>query len=362
MASIVKIGDRWRAQIRRTGVKPTSKTFPTKAEAAAWARREEAKIDGGEYQASNAATLAHVIEEYRRLRLRSGREVLDTSTEHYQLLILSRWLGATRAEAIEVADLVEFAQGRRAEGAGPYTVNMDISKLGTVLRHMGAVLKLRIPDVVGQARPVLSHLGLIGGGGKRKRRPTEDELTRIYAWLGKQTQSRTMLRMPDLIRLSALIGLRRGEGTRIRWEDLDEARRLVLVRDRKDPRKKIGNDQWVPLIGDALEIILRQPRDDERIFPLHPQTVSKAFTEACRELGIPDLHFHDLRHEAASALDEAGWSPHEIKAVTGHRMDVHLDRYVNLDPARIARKPIKPRAEKGAASRRSRPRPPREKG
>ena len=97
----------------------------------------------------------------------------------------------------------------------------------------------------------------------------------------------------------------------------------------------------MPLIGDALAIIRRQVKDDKRIFPLHPQTVSKAFTEACRELSIPDLHFHDLRHEAASALSEAGWSSHEIRVVTGHKASAHLDRYVNLDPAKVALKRVK---------------------
>lgn len=341
MATIVKSRQRWRAQVRRVGAKSISKTFQTKAEAQAWARQVESDMDRGLHQSSNAITLGTVLAEYRTLRESSGREVLDTSSEHYMLKTLDRWMGDKVAELLEVSHLVEYAKARRREGAGPYTVNMEVSKLGTVLRHMGAVLSLRIPDVVGQARPVLAHFKLIGGGGKRTRRPTDDELDRICEWLAGQTTSRTKQRMPDLIRLSALIGLRQGEGCRILWSDLDEARRLVLVRDRKDPRNKAGNDQWIPLIGDALAIVQRQPKDSTRIFPLHTSTVSKAFTEACRELSIPDLHFHDLRHEAASALSEAGWSSHEIRVVTGHKRSAHLDRYVNLDPAKVALKRVK---------------------
>lgn len=343
MASIIKLGERWRAQVRRVGVKPITKSFDTKSEATAWARQIEAGIDRGDYQAASGTTLDRVIREYRALREAGGREVLDTSNEHYQLECLSRHLGDHAAEGLEVEHLVKFARDRKAEGAGPYTINMDLSKLGTVLRHMGPALRLRIPDVVGMARPMLRHFGLIGGGGKRKRRPTSDELERICTWLTEQTTSPTKQRMPDLIRLSALIGLRRGEGTRIRWEDVDTERRLLMVRDRKDPRQKKGNDQWIPLIGNALEIIERQPREGERIFPLHPQTVSGAFLEACKALHIPDLHFHDLRHEAASALDEAGWTQQEIRAVTGHRMDTHVERYINPDLERLARRDIKPR-------------------
>lgn len=341
MASIRKVGDKWRVQIRRAGAKSISKMCATKAEATRWAREQEAKIDAGGMTGPSTMTVKELIAEYRKMREKSGREVSDSSSEHYMLACLDRLLGARRVDRLEVSHLVEFAQVRKAEGAGAYTINMDVSKLGTVLRHAGAVLGLRISDVVGQARPVLHHLKLIGGGGKRDRRPTDDELLRIIAWLEAQP-SATMRRMPDVILLSALIGLRRGEAFRIAWGDLDAERRVILVRDRKDPRNKAGNDQEVPLIGDALEIIQRQPREhgEDRIFPFHPQTVSKYFKLACDKLSIPDLHWHDLRHEAASALAEAGWSPHEIKAVTGHRKDEHLDRYVNMDPTTVARKPI----------------------
>lgn len=56
----------------------------------------------------------------------------------------------------------------------------------------------------------------------------------------------------------------RGEIVQLRWDDIDAAKRLILVRDRKDPRKKQGNDQWVPLLGDAWELVQRQPKDGER--------------------------------------------------------------------------------------------------
>lgn len=342
MASIIKQRGKWRAMIRRVGAKSISKTFDTKAEAAAWARQIEAAMDAGTHRPPQVITLAEVIQAYRDLRAQAGREIGDTSNEHYQLRMLSSLLGDNRVEDMEVSHLVEFATARKADGAGPYTINTDISKLGTVLRHTAAVLKLHVPDVVGASRPVLHHLGLIGGGGKRERRPTEDEIDRIKDYAREQAhRSPLFAALPDMIDVAVQTALRRGELLRIRWEDLDAARRLVLVRDRKDPRKKVGNDQWVPLVGDALEVIERQPRGKKpEIFPFGEYTLSKYFKEACDTLSIPDLHWHDLRHEAASRLIEAGWSPHEVRVVTGHATTVHLDRYVNLDPAEIAQKAV----------------------
>lgn len=230
---------------------------------------------------------------------------------------ISADLGEIPAARLTVDDLVGWATKRRDEGAGPYAVNMDMSKLGTVFRYAGEGL----PDVVGLARPKLAYLGLIGGGGKRERRPTEDELQRICDALPK---------FADAIRFAVLSAMRRGEVARIEWDDLDAEKRLVLVRARKDPRK--ARDEWVPLLGGAWDIVQRQPRTDKRIFPFHPVTLSKAFTEACRELGIVDLHLHDLRHDGVSRLFEAGYAIQEVAMVSGHKRWDNLKRYTNLRP------------------------------
>lgn len=297
-------------------------------------------MDGGSYREASQMTVKQIIQAYRDLRKNSGREVSDSSSEYYMLACLEKHLGIHKIAKLDVSHIVNFAQLRiNKDGVCPYTVNMDVSKLGTVLRHAGAVLDVRLPDIVGLARPLLHHLKLIGDGGKRYRRPTDDELVRVAEWLTKQ-RSKIMQSMPDVMEASAILGLRRGEALRIKWADLDEKRRTIIVRDRKDPRAKKGNDQEVPLIGRSLEIILRQPRISDRIFPFHPQTISKYFKEACDALSIPDLHWHDLRHEAASALADAGWTPHEIKAVTGHKKSEHLDRYVQMDLEQLAKKSI----------------------
>lgn len=73
-------------------------------------------------------------------------------------------------------------------------------------------------------------------------------------------------------------------------------------------------------------MVLRQPKGDERIFPVHEQTLSKYFKEACDALGIPDLHFHDLRHEGTSRLFEQGYEIQQVSLVNGHKDWRHLRR------------------------------------
>ncbi len=50
-----------------------------------------------------------------------------------------------------------------------------------------------------------------------------------------------------------------------------------MVEDRKDPRKKAGNHMLVPLLGEAWEILQRQPKTDELIFPYNGKSVTAGF-------------------------------------------------------------------------------------
>lgn len=339
MASILKIGASWRALVRRKGQPVYCKTFRTRAQADTWARAIEADIDAG--RAPAAATvvgqvlvLERVIEAYRDLRDRS-RPISDSSNEHYMLRHLVAGLGDLDATRLSPQDLAGYCTRRRDDGAGPYTCNMEVSKLGTVMRYGAMALKVQLPDAVAQARPLLTHLGLIGGGGRRERRPTDDELVRLVAHL----EAEYGRLYADAVRFAVSTAMRRGEIARLQWSDLDEPKRLVLVRDRKDPRRKAGNDQWVPLLPDAWAVVQARPRSDDepRIFPVHEQTLSKYFKAACDALSIPDLHFHDLRHEGTSRLFEDGYAIQEVAMVTGHKDWRHLRRYTQLRPEDLHR-------------------------
>lgn len=348
MGSIINRDGRWRAQVRRKGFPSQCKTFPTKAKAQVWLRQVEADMDAGTTKpVLGTVTVGEVIDAYRDLR-DHGRPISDSSNEHYMLKALKRGLGDKRLATITPDDLIAYAMMRKDDGAGPYTINMDISKLGTALRYGGAALKIAPPDVVGAARPLLTHLRLIGGGGKRERRPTEDELRRVLEHL----KAKRGLVYAEAVAFAAITAMRRGEICAILKADLDAETRTVPVL-RKHPRKGKVLER-VPLLGEAWDIATRQPNsDDGRVFPMDPSTLSKYFTWACRDLGIPDLHLHDMRHEGTSRLFEDGYTIEQVALVTGHKDWRHLKRYTNLRPEDLTRR--------AAPSRRGAPRRPDKK-
>ena len=130
--------------------------------------------------------------------------------------------------------------------------------------------------------------------------------------------------------------MRVGEVCDITWNDVDVEQKAVLVRNRKDPRKKAGNHMLVPLLGGAWEILNNQPRNEERIFPYQSTSVTSGFQRVRNKLGIENLRYHDLRREGASRLFEKGYTIDEVAQVTGHRnINTLWQVYTELFPSRL---------------------------
>lgn len=166
---------------------------------------------------------------------------------------------------------------------------------------------------VGEKRPPL-----IGRSRERDRRSTAEELERLRKrWRGLPRQQIPMgdIAMADIVDFAVATAWWLSEITGIRWKDINMQDRTVMIRDRKDPRQKLGNNQIGPLLGDAWTIVSRQSNTDERVFPYRSESISTSFTRACQALGIEDLHFHDLRHEGTSRLFVAGY---QIPERAGH--------------------------------------------
>jgi len=348
MASLVKRPDgAWQAQIRRRGVS-SSKTFAAKKDAAAWAREQEAKLDRGElFDASRRFTFAELLTAYRR-HVKTARAMSRSKAQ--ALDNIERMLGQRRLAELKATAFLDFAERREKAGAGPATILQDFSYVGTALRHGAALLGAEgaagtALASLEAARLTLAHAGRIARPEERDRRPTDDELARLLAhWAASPRQS---IPMVDLVPFAVATAMRLGEVLSLQWSDFDPEGRTILIRDRKHPTKKAGNDQRVPLLAgptriagevvDPVAIIERQrsPGANGRVFPFAAASVSSAFTRAVAAIGIEDLHFHDLRHDGASRLFEAGFSIEQVALLTGHRDWNMLRRYTQLRAAHV---------------------------
>lgn len=216
---------------------------------------------------------------------------------------------------------INHAKFRAAQGAGPSTIRNDITFIGAILASAAPMFNISFDmECYRSAKYQMSKLGMIANSHKRSRRPTKDETDALLVALENRSRS-SYKKIPfhHIFLFSILSCMRIGEVTRLRWEDIDHAQRAILVRDRKHPRKKMGNHMFVALLGDAWDIVMMQPKTSELIFPYKHKRISIVFGEERNKLGIEDLRYHDLRREGASRLFEAGFVIEEVAQVTGHR-------------------------------------------
>ena len=145
---------------------------------------------------------------------------------------------------------------------------------------------------------------------------------------------RSDIPMVDIMKFALATARRQEEITRLQWGDLNRERGTALLRDVKHPRLKTGNHKAFKLSPAAWAIIdeRRSSGSSELVFPYNSKSVGAAFTRAVHVLGIPNLRFHDLRHEATSRLFEKGYSIQEVAQFTLHESWATLKRYTHLRP------------------------------
>ena len=140
-----------------------------------------------------------------------------------------------------------------------------------------------------------------------------------------------------------------------RWEDVDWERRVLRLREAKAGRRRVPLGPEAIDILQSLRKVVRERAAKARgsgagqpdgagdegnagpIFCLSYESLKKAWATACRTAGVEDARMHDLRHTAATryALEFNG-NVFVLKAITGHKTDAMLARYVNITPEMVA--------------------------
>jgi integrase len=313
-----------------------SQTFARKQTAQAWAKRRETELaEPGAIERANRTghALKDMIARYM-VELEKAQPLGKTKRGTLQAVAAS-YLGDVVDSDITQQVLVDYALWRMSsEGGGvkPQTAGNDLAHLGSVLSVARAAWGYEInPNAMSDARVVLKKLGYNTRSRERDRRPLADELDRLLVHFFEMLARRpTVIHMPKVMAFAIFSTRRQEEITRIQWADLDEERRAVKVRDMKNPGQKWGNDVWCRLPDEAWDIVQSMPRECDEIFPYNSDSISTAWTRACRMVGVEGLNFHDLRHEGVSRLFEMDWDIPRVSSVSGHRDWNSLRRYTHL--------------------------------
>ncbi|MHA6891412.1 tyrosine-type recombinase/integrase [Ralstonia pseudosolanacearum] len=332
MATIVKTpSGTWKAVIRKIGWPTTAKTFRTKRDAEDWARRTEDEMVRGVYLSrapSEKLTVAGALKRYME-EVSVTKKATTQRSERFTAQHLDAFFGKYSMAAVSADLVAKYRDERLAAGKSNNTVRIELAMLGhlfrTAIQEWGLGLTFNPVSNIRKPSP----------GPGRNRRLNLDEQQRLFA--AADDHSNPMLGW--IVRFAVETGMRSSEITGLRRSQIDLQRRVVSLTDTKN-----GSARLVPLTRVAAEILQLamdnpvRPLDTDLVFfgepgrngHRKPYVFQKLWTRITSDVGLADLHFHDLRHGAVSRLVEAGLSDQEVAAISGHKSMQMLKRYTHL--------------------------------
>lgn len=330
LATIINRDGKFYVRVRKANFKPENRTFTSITAAKEWGLQTEAAMNNGSWVSDREARITNLDELFRRYIAEIhgikpfGKSKLATVRS------TARRVGHVRLSDVTPASILSYAKQRAGEIA-PSTLNQELTYFAQAIDVARTLWNAPIKDnPVRSAMGVMSQLDMIQGSKKRNRRPTDHELQTLIH-LAKDSW------IAPIIKIAVETGLRQSEIHAIEWSDIDFTRGTLLIRNRKDPKQKAGNDQLLPLLPASREALLREKQHSKqggRVFEgvLLAASISDKFAKLTKKAGIEDLRFHDLRHEAISRMFEKGMTIPEVAGISGHKTWSSLKRYTQLKP------------------------------
>ena len=332
MATITKTPSAtWKAIIRKRGWPTTIKTFRTKRDAQDWARRTEDEMVRGVYIDRTDASqllLKTALDRYLQ-EVSSTKKSSTHVAEQHKAKALKAELGDYSLAALNPNLIAQYRDHRLAAGKSANTVRLELSLLSHLFTI--AIKEWRLGLIY---NPVMNIRKPPPGQGRNRRLIPDEETTLLKAC---DKYSNPMLGW--IVRTALFTGMRAGEITSLRHDQVDLARRVVRLTDTKN-----GSARTVPLIREAEKVFCIalshpvRPFDTDLIFwgepgrdgKRRPYEFRMAWKKIIKDTKITNLRFHDLRHEAVSRLVEAGLGDQEVASISGHKSMQMLKRYTHL--------------------------------
>ncbi len=324
MAAFRKRKDKWHVQIRKSGTAPLTKTFTHKKDAQQWANEIERKIDQGlilELSHPDYETLSQILERYKNeitITKRGGH------IEAYRLAKIMRdriaEIKLSQLSAMHIADY----RDRRLKQVSACSVVKEMTLISLSLdiarKEWGVPMRSNVVRDVKKPQPERG----------RDRRLSSEEHTLLLRSCSKSSNHW----LTALVTIAIETGMRRGEMLSLSWEDVDLDLRVAHLNMTKN-----GSSRNVPLSSEAITLLRSLPHDiSGYVFPITFASLRGLWNRACKRIGITDLHFHDLRHEATSRFFEKGLNVIEVATITGHKDLRMLQRYTHLRAEDLAKK------------------------
>lgn len=304
-----------------------------------------ADIDRGNFVLPDRTPLAHYLVGWLEARWHE----LRPSTVHGYRAVIVRYvapsIGEVQLKDVRAGHLNRLYAGMVARGLSPRTTR-------TVHTVVHRALRDAVRDGV-MARNPADAASLPHVHATEMKTWTADHLRAFLAHAHVNATPATFA----ALYVAAATGMRRGEVVGLRWGDIDfDAEHLTVTRTRvsiggrvvEGPPTTTRGRRVVVLDPSTVAVLrswrsaqagtdLDRVRRDAIVFPGDPDQLSEDFLRLVRDVKVPRIRLHDLRHTAATLQLAAGVPLHVVSARLGHsNATTTLNTYAHVLPGQQA--------------------------
>jgi len=296
--------------------KRVTKTFNTKRSAVQFANSIESDRNKllAYTQSKSRTLLSLVIDKYLNDEYK-GTRVNDERVK------LNFWI-----KALSDKPIIDITTTDINEALGTLPGHFKNATINRYVAAISVVFSYAVREYGIQVNPI-RKIPSLPENNERTRFLSDDERTRLFHSGRASHWDKLYL----IVLLAITTGARKGELTKLKWNDIDFERRTAYVSTTKNGQPKV-----MPLTNEVVKELNRfKDQEPELIFNSEiktdkPYEFRKLWLKALDKAEIDNFRFHDLRHTCASYLAMNGCSLLEIADVLGHKQISMTARYSHL--------------------------------
>jgi integrase len=239
---------------------------------------------------------------------------------------LRPFFGAMRASQVGTRQIKTYIAKRQKDGAMNATINRE-------LEHLRRAFKLGFEE---EPKLVMQPL--------KVPRLEEDNIREMTITLEQYLILRNGLPEPyqTFFVCGYHLGTREGELIKLQWSEVDLDKNEILLKRYTTKSKK---PRVLPIYGEMKQFLTMAKERRDRLYPDCPWVFNregeqflflpKVWNNHVKRLGVPGLHFHDLRRTGVTNMINAGFTEKEAMIISGHKTDGMLRRYHIVKRERI---------------------------
>ncbi len=283
-------------------------------------------------------TVTEVYEEfYRSIKHR----IKESTVAYYQMKAFKHIIpafGKKRIDAVSEMDIYAFMETKQNEGLSNRYIIDIIILMKTIFKYAVKVYRIFNPmDNITLPKKKNSEIAILD----------TKQQCKLNQYI-TQTPNRTTLG----VALSMSTGIRIGELCALQWKDIDLEKRILTVRKTiqriqcRDNFKKTkliitepkseSSKRHIPIPEFMIEFLKKfQDKTEQYILsdnykPIEPRTMQYRFAKILKNVNLPSVHFHALRHMFASNCIKLGFDVKALSEILGHSsVEITLNRYVH---------------------------------